>query len=148
MNYVVNFVRTVLGYFVMFFEDNGVTELSLNDLKRQRHRIGEVTEVILIYPPASESWGFYTVVTNDRNEAWIFSGFAWGYPGEGPRGLETMLKVIGFVPPTWDELPPAHVAGVWTINRSGVIGHRYDEPSGVPRLKDLEDENNPSYAPE
>jgi hypothetical protein len=121
LNYALQYCREVLGLDVQFCEkDEGLTDVSLANFKRFLPRIGSIASVYLIYPPEGFSWGFWTVLVNRDSEAFIFSGFAWGYCGSGPRGLCDILKSIGWAE-TYPIQVPAHVSGVWSIDPYGNI---------------------------
>jgi hypothetical protein len=97
--------------------DHGITRESLDCFARNRKRIGDISYVYLLYPEGLD-WNFWTVLVSPKG-AWAFSGFAWGYGGEGPRGLISILEQIGFeIPKTF---PPAHTAGLWRVDIDGNV---------------------------
>jgi hypothetical protein len=103
LNYALQYCREVLGLDVQFCEkDEGLTDVSLANFKRFLPRIGSIASVYLIYPPEGFSWGFWTVLVNRDSEAFIFSGFAWGYCGSGPIPFRCprMSRVSGPSTPT------------------------------------------------
>jgi len=64
--------------------EEGVTRISLENGKLLSARYGAVTGVILVYD--ADDW-YQTHVTYRDGHTHVFTGFSWGYSGEGPSGL-------------------------------------------------------------
>ena len=75
-------------------EEAGITEHSLHNARVLEVRMGKPVEVIL---DAGGSTIDHTVRAIYPSGAWFeFTGFAWSYCGEGPRGLLEFLRGLGF----------------------------------------------------
>ena len=96
----------------------GITEKSKTYYKQIRKRLGSPFRVYLVYIK-DPSWDFLTYVKNEKGEAAMLDGFAWGYAGEGPRGLEWLFNEIGFQAPK--NFPNPHQEGAWCITPTGLI---------------------------
>jgi len=89
----------------------GVTRQSLDAYKRWCGLIGRPVSLFLVYQ--SDPWEFFTYVVDAKGKALCFDGFAWGYLGEGPRGLETLLFVAyRFVLPSEGNAPSPHAGSL------------------------------------
>lgn len=76
-------------------ENSGVTEESLNRAKRHLHKLGKLLEVKgYVYRGRYGATHTGVLVRGEKGTA-RFSGFAWGYGGEGPRGLYRLLTELG-----------------------------------------------------
>ena len=79
--------------------EGGVTALSLHNAKVLIERFGLPDSVELFRSPIHghalralwftrrEGWA-------ERGPEWTFTGFPWGYGGEGPHGLETFFEML------------------------------------------------------
>ena len=84
-------------------KEGGVTQISLKNERRLSKRLGRPVRVELHYDP--DSADFYQVkAMYDSGDSHVFTGFAWGYSGEGPRGLlefcqrnEIPLEMMGIL---------------------------------------------------
>lgn len=74
--------------------EHGVTRMSLEFARKMVRKTGRIVRVeLLVAKMTDENWVRFESVYGDAIEC---SGFCWGYCGEGPRGLETILKEFGF----------------------------------------------------
>ena len=111
---------------IMYDGSDGITESSKGFFRNSGKKIIGVPESVVIFyfkeaePSDSEPWGFFTYVMGTNRECVRFTGFAWGYSGEGSRGLVWLCGEIGF---TIDmaKLPPAHHPGAWKITPDGSV---------------------------
>ena len=109
-------LENFLGLTVQYRETAGVTGssieafTSLESLTEQPQLIGLVR--------TSES-NYFTYVIYANKAALQFDGFAWGYRGEGPRGLAWLFEHIGFKKP--EKLPPSGELGAWLVHPGGDI---------------------------
>lgn len=75
----------------------GVTEKSLNNALLLLTNLGKPTSVTLVEEPqewyVDTHWESLEYGHQDSNHR--FSGFSWGYGGEGPHGLMTFLTALG-----------------------------------------------------
>lgn len=73
-------------------EEGGITQVSLENAKTLMKRYPRIIKIVL-YIDKNEH--LVDVVFADMFESYThaFSGFSWGYIGEGPRGLKTFLKM-------------------------------------------------------
>ena len=74
-------------------KEGGITETSLKNGKRLAKRLGTPVRVELHYSGTGE-W-YRVVAMYESGDLHEFTGFAWGYGGEGPRGLATWCKENG-----------------------------------------------------
>ena len=80
--------------------EGGITEISLRNARTLIARQGLPDEVELYQAQLPPNAGEHLVTARWRDgPRHTFSGFAWGYRGEGPRGLETFFGLLGCVPP-------------------------------------------------
>jgi len=73
-------------------EECGVTENSLDNAKMLIKAFGKPIRITLTY--VDDPWE-YLVKAEWTNNIFTFSGFSWGYYGEGPRGLFEFLQMCG-----------------------------------------------------
>jgi hypothetical protein len=75
-------------------EEGGITEISLNNARALIAEFGKPERVEVFVDGQNEEM----VEANWRwdNIDHLFSGFSWGYGGEGPNGLVTFFKMIGY----------------------------------------------------
>ena len=72
--------------------EGGVTAISIANAKRLLDVLGKPERLELTY--TDEDWYRVTAVWPlGRNHT--FTGFSWGYNGEGPRGLEIFCRMCG-----------------------------------------------------
>ena len=72
----------------------GVTEISLANAKELFDSYGHPVKVTCVYDP-DEWWQVHVEWDSyDYEHKHVFSGFAWGYSGEGVRGLQRFLEVM------------------------------------------------------
>lgn len=65
--------------------EGGITQTSLKNDRRLTKRLGSPIRLELHYSKTGEWYRAVAMyMSGDRHE---FTGFAWGYGGEGPRGL-------------------------------------------------------------
>jgi hypothetical protein len=74
--------------------DHGITEKSKSFVLENIPRIGKVLEVMCRKMTNGEH---VTTIFGSKNVMQVW-GFAYGYSGEGPRGLEWLAKNLDFVP--------------------------------------------------
>lgn len=77
-------------------EEGGITQISLNNAWYSLERFGYPTTLELV--EEKEEWFVYATWKNDKNTIEVrhkFSGFSWGYGGEGPHGLMIFLEALG-----------------------------------------------------
>jgi len=67
-------------------KEGGVTRFSLENNRRLTKRLGRPVRVECHYDPNVAEW-YRVKAFYDSGDAHEFTGFAWGYQGEGPRGL-------------------------------------------------------------
>jgi hypothetical protein len=65
---------------------------------------GKLSNVVRIYGEFSNLRGYRLHVVLDNGVKRTYTGFAWWYPGEGPRGLATCLANLGVKTATIKEL--------------------------------------------
>ena len=82
---------TVKGVNGEFVEEGGITENSLHNAEVLIKSLGIPNRVILTY--VEDPWDYICTAVYG-NKSFMFSGFSWGYLGEGPRGLAKFLASI------------------------------------------------------
>lgn len=65
--------------------EGGITQTSLKNDRRLTKRLGAPCRLELHYSKTGE-W-YRAVAFYQNGDQHVFTGFAWGYSGEGPRGL-------------------------------------------------------------
>jgi len=95
-----------------------ITQLSLQHAVKW-NRIVQPTRIYLFYQ--EEPWDFLTYVVDDKGWAIRYSGFSWGYAGEGPHGLMQLIKDFGWAVPNITIEPEAHVPGAWIVTPDGKV---------------------------
>ncbi len=79
--------------------EGGITEISLQNARTLIARHGLPDEVEIYQAQLPPNSGEHLVEARWRDGTrHTFSGFSWGYRGEGPRGLETFFALLGCVP--------------------------------------------------
>lgn len=81
---------------VLIEPHRGITRYSLDFLEKHSYRIGPVHAVVVFHNP-QKVW-YWTQIVGEQGEIWV-SGFSLGYGGEGPSGLDTALRSLGFSVP-------------------------------------------------
>ncbi len=84
--------------------EGGVTQISLHNARTLLHRHGQ-PRFVELYQDAAEH------MVEARWEKGIthhFSGFSWGYRGEGPSGLAEFFRLLRLHPPI-----SAHQISLW-----------------------------------
>lgn len=76
-------------------EECGVTSISLSNAQKLVAEYGKPDFVRLVRYPAQSGCG--AVVVCWPGIVHVFTGFNWGYGGEGPTGLVDFAKLIGLV---------------------------------------------------
>jgi hypothetical protein len=74
--------------------EGGVTRTSLKNAKRLEKRLGLPVRIELHRHPNGPEWYVVTAMYEHGDEH-DFTGFSWGYNGEGPTGLLEFLKRSG-----------------------------------------------------
>ena len=72
--------------------EGGVTQISLDNARELIAARGVPSSVTLSWD--DKVW-YQVTATWPDGFSHVFTGFAWGYRGEGPRGLETFSYMIG-----------------------------------------------------
>lgn len=69
--------------------EGGVTQISLSNGRKLKQLHGRVVKVYLYYARLRPDWppDYLVRVTYADGTVHDFTGFSWGYGGEGPRGL-------------------------------------------------------------
>lgn len=67
-------------------DECGVTRVSLTNEGRLSKALGRPVRVELLYNPTIVEW-YRVRAMYDSGDSHVFTGFSWGYNGEGPRGL-------------------------------------------------------------
>jgi len=70
----------------------GVTSISLINAHTLLVWHGEPVSIDF---KANTKLGDWTVTMHWKDCKWVFTGFAWGYGGEGPAGLQRLMNLIG-----------------------------------------------------
>jgi hypothetical protein len=78
---------------VIIEEASGVTEQSLRIFKTNKDILKGKVNVIVRHDPGATDW-YRTTISDSEGNVIELSGFSIGYPGEGPRGLELVLKEL------------------------------------------------------
>lgn len=106
-----------MGLRVKVRDEDGVTRISLVNATLWAPAILPC-DIYLVYQ--EDPWEYLTYLVGGDKSAICLSGFAWGYGGEGPDGLVTLIRDIlgGIVP---EEFPPANTPGVWRIEVNGTL---------------------------
>jgi hypothetical protein len=74
--------------------EGGVTQISLENARTliEAYGLPQIVQLVNAGKDASE----HEVVATWEDEAeFTFTGFAWGYGGEGPRGLAEFFRMVG-----------------------------------------------------
>src|ERR1700690_3091106 len=74
----------------------GITTISLANARKLIDQFGLPDTVRLWDEPVDAE--FYVTASWSKAE-FVFSGFSWGYDGEGPQGLQHFFTMIGCQPP-------------------------------------------------
>jgi len=73
----------------------GVTNVSLENSRRLREEHGRVIAIDMTRHRDSEKYGYVTTVDFEDGDQHEFTGFSWGYRGEGPHGLAQWAEEEG-----------------------------------------------------
>jgi hypothetical protein len=103
-----------LGLHVQYREKAGVTGSSIEAFAAIESLTEKPELIGLVRTSPSD---YFTYVIYKNRAAMQFDGFAWGYQGEGPRGLAWLFEHIGFKQP--EKLPPADMLGAWIVHPNG-----------------------------
>jgi len=68
--------------------EGGITEIALQNAELLRQALGSPIRLELHMDPDGVEW-YRVRVMFDTGDSHTFTGFGWGYSGEGPRGLAT-----------------------------------------------------------
>lgn len=71
--------------------EGGITQTSLKNARRLRKRLGLPIRLELHMAPTGAEW-YRTRVMYDNGDSHTFTGFSWGYSGEGSRGLQEFCQ--------------------------------------------------------
>lgn len=66
--------------------EGGITQTSLKNGKRLAKRLGPPVRVEAHFNPNGSEW-YRVIAFYESGDSHTFTGFAWGYGGEGPRGF-------------------------------------------------------------
>lgn len=81
-------------------DNSGATERSLERSRKHTHKVGEITEIRGVRYHGRYNANHEGIRVRGNKGTARFSGFLWGYHGQGPRGLETFLhQTVGV--PAW-----------------------------------------------
>jgi hypothetical protein len=75
-------------------EEAGITRDSLHNARALERRWGRPVELVL--DAGGSTVDHCVTAFYPGGQRFIFTGFAWGYGGEGPRGLCEFLRGLGF----------------------------------------------------
>jgi|PlaIllAssembly_1097288.scaffolds.fasta_scaffold04221_6 hypothetical protein len=107
----------LMGFTLVAMEpDWGVTSTSLKNAARWTDELTPHPVAIYLFYTLNPIWQAWTYVVDDTGDTVRYGGFAWGYDGEGPRGLRVLLARFGW---TSREEPPFHVEGIWKLTKEG-----------------------------
>lgn len=96
----------------------GITQASKEHFLGHRDSLGPIVRVHLVYV-TEPSWEYLTYLEDDKGRALVLDGFAWGYPGEGPRGLHWLIvDELGWPRSVFAQIArvPAHTEGIWSFD--------------------------------
>lgn len=71
----------------------GVTKRSLDIFRANKHILKGKVNVVVRHDPGAADW-YRTTISDSEANVIELSGFSIGYAGEGPAGLETVLKEL------------------------------------------------------
>ena len=72
-------------------QEGGITEIALQNAETLRQALGAPVRVELHMDPNGVEW-YRTRAFYDTGDHHTFTGFGWGYTGEGPRGLASFCQ--------------------------------------------------------
>jgi len=67
-------------------QEGGITQIALQNAEALRQALGSPIRMELHMDPDGVEW-YRVRVMFDTGDSHTFTGFGWGYSGEGPRGL-------------------------------------------------------------
>lgn len=78
-------------------EEAGITSDSLSNAQELVRAYGRPLRLEFVSQTKGPDWGYFVTAVWDQpaSVAHKFSGFAWGYGGTGPRGLDEFLELVG-----------------------------------------------------
>lgn len=80
--------------------EGGITQISLRNANRLVRALGKPDVVKLQHDQEHDEQYVVATWNSPKPHSFRFSGFSWGYGGEGPHGLLTFLNdVLGMVIP-------------------------------------------------
>lgn len=101
-------------------EEHGITQRSLEFVRSVLPKLTTPIQSIYGYHnlgiPDEERVSFYTSTGDEI----ITNGFCWGYHGEGPRGLETISREVGFHGLTIETIASIPRSSAWVYSESGL----------------------------
>ena len=109
-----------MGLTIIKSDNEGVTQKSLTSARRWLTMPVRMytCSVYLFYQ--GDPWEFLTYVVDGAGIGYRFSGFGWGYLGEGSHGLETLINdILHWRMPLTKDIPEAHTTGAWRITPDG-----------------------------
>jgi hypothetical protein len=109
-------LENLLGLTVHYREKAGVTGSSVEAFALLEP-LNEKPQMIGLVRTSPSDYFTYVIYANKTSMQ--FDGFAWGYQGEGPRGLAWLFEHIGFKQP--EKLPPPGELGAWIVHPGGDI---------------------------
>ena len=71
--------------------EGGITQIALQNAELLRQALGSPIRMELHMDPNGPEW-YRTRVMFDTGDSHTFTGFGWGYGGEGPRGLASFCQ--------------------------------------------------------
>jgi hypothetical protein len=71
--------------------EGGITQIALQNAELLRQALGSPIRLELHMDPDGGEW-YRTRVMYDTGDSHTFTGFGWGYSGEGPRGLANFCQ--------------------------------------------------------
>jgi len=74
--------------------EGGITQIALQNAELLRQALGSPIRLELHMDPNGVEW-YRTRVMYDTGDSHTFTGFGWGYSGEGPRGLADFCNQNG-----------------------------------------------------
>ena len=101
--------------------EGGVTQISLENAKAlvREHGLPQIVQLVNAGKDASEHEvvAMWTGAEDTSHEIeFTFTGFAWGYGGEGPRGLAKFFQMIGI-----DHRIPTKVISLLPQDQEGTV---------------------------
>lgn len=95
-------------------EEGGITAVSLNNARKLIAILGKPKRVALRRSEDPHFPDYLVDVKWPSGAHFTFSGFSWGYGGEGPHGLATFAEMIGL-----EKLLPIRVIAAMPTGKPG-----------------------------